>query len=177
MTPDLAARAPVEVAVLPFGNEAVNLLGPQMLRKMVAERLEGLGYRPRPLDEVDEKLKGIGVSDGGQLPAYKPVEVGKALGVDGLFYGTVERFSNQNVGFYRQRVVVLKLRLVHAPSGERLWEAEGEGRTRRVAGTDEAVRAFLEGVIEQAAETAQGHPLRPEAEKAVASLLTSLPGR
>lgn len=176
--PDYAARAPASVAVMPFDNRTTSLQGPALLRKRVAERLRGLGWQVKGEEETDEALRGIGLTDGGQINAFKPEALGKALGVDGYFCGTVERFGYQNVGFYSQRAVELTLKLVEAKSGESLWEGLGEGVTRRIE-TDkkEAGRAFVEGVAVQAVETMTGHPLAPESDRAVSRLLSSLPGR
>lgn len=58
-----------------------------------------------------------------------PRRLGEALRVDGLFYGTVEDFAFQNVGFMLRREVKLRLRLVFASTGETLWDDSGEGVT------------------------------------------------
>jgi hypothetical protein len=178
LTPDFAARAPSSVAVLPFDNLSNSLRAPELLRGLAAERLGGRGYAVKPVGETDEALRGIGLTDGGQLPAYKPAELAQALGVDGLFYGTVERFSYQNLGFFIQRAVELTMKLVEPKSGESLWEGVGEGVTFRIEiDKKDAGRAFVEGVAVQVVETAMGRPLAPESEVAVSRLLSSLPGR
>lgn len=173
---DFRAREPGSVAVLPFDNETVSLRGPELVRALVAERLKGLGYRSLPLAEIDEKLRAIGVTDGGQLRAYEPKEIGRALGSEGLFYGTLEEFVHQNVGFLRRRAVRVRLSLVEAGTGERLWEGVGvSGRARVALKKEKAGKAFLEGVVEDAAEGALRVPLLPEARKAVWKLFRGYP--
>ena len=176
--PDLGARLPAKAAVLPFDNESVNLSGAAQVRRLVEEALAMRGWALADRASVDAVLKRLGVSDGGQLGALDPKRLGAELGVAGLVYGTLEEFTFQNVGFVRRRVVRLSLKLVEASTGERLWEASGEDDTGRVAlERRRAGRSFLEGVIEQAAETAQGAPLLKESRAAVEKTVATLAGR
>ncbi|MFH1725505.1 MAG: GNA1162 family protein [Elusimicrobiota bacterium] len=176
--PDLPARLPAGVAVLPFGNETVSMRGPELLRKMVSERVSAFGYRSPGLEEVDRLLREIGITDGGQLGAVAPDKVGRTLGVDGLLYGNVEDFVYQNVGFFRRQLVRLRLKLVDAASGERLWEGVGAGEDGQlVVNSKDAGRSFIEGMVEQAAEKAAGTPLRRESQGAVDELFKKFPRR
>lgn len=173
--PDLSARLPSSVAVLPFDNEAVSLRAPILARQLVLEALGARGWRTADRAEVDAALAQLGVTDGGQLRAFKPRRVGEALGVPGLLYGTVEEFTYQNVGFVRRRAVRLSLRLVEAATGDLLWEASGEEVNSQFAlRKGRAGRSFLEGVLEQAAETALGVPLMLESRAAVDEALSHL---
>ncbi|HAH08124.1 MAG TPA: hypothetical protein DCM05_16630 [Elusimicrobia bacterium] len=176
--PDFAARAPASVAVLPFDNATTSLLGPVLLRKKVAESLRGRGWQVKGEEETDSALQAIGLTDGGQINAFKPEALAQALSVDGYFWGSVERFSYRNVGFFSQRAVELTLKLVEPKSGESLWEGQGQGLTVRIE-TDkkEAGKAFVEGLAVQALETMLGSPLVLESDEAVSRLLSSLPGR
>lgn len=177
-SPDLLSRLPQRVAVLPFDNETVDLRGPELLRELVAERLAARGHTIVPAEEVDAALRGIGVTDGGQLKAFAPAEVGRAVGAEGLFYGTLEDFVHQNLGFVRRRMVRLRVKLIEAGSGERLWEAVGRDEYSRVVlKPKKAGRAFVEGVAEEAAEGALGRPLLPESRRAVSKLFRPYPRR
>lgn len=175
---DLRSRLPAKTAVLPFDNESVNMRGAGQVRGLVEEALGGRGWALADRRAVDETLQRLGVSDGGQLGALDPKRLGAELGVSGLIYGTLEEFTFQNVGFVRRRVVRLSLKLVEASTGERLWEASGEDDTGRVAlERRQAGRSFLEGVVEQAAETALGVPLLKESRAAVEKTVATLAGR
>ncbi|TPW18857.1 MAG: hypothetical protein FD126_3265, partial [Elusimicrobia bacterium] len=105
-------------------------------------------------------------------------KVGDAVGAPGLLFGTLEEFTYQNVGFVRRRAVRVTLRLVEAATGERLWEAVGDESHGRLAfGGKEAGRNFVDGVVEQAVETALGVPLMLESRAAVEEALDGLPRR
>ncbi|HBL16958.1 MAG: hypothetical protein A2X36_08500 [Elusimicrobia bacterium GWA2_69_24] len=175
---DLGPRLPRKVAVLPFGNHTVSLKGPERLRPLVIRGVRDAGFEVPEAEGVDQALRGIGITDGGQLGAVKPDELGRTLGVDGLLYGVLEDFVNQNLGAVRRRVVRLNLRLVAAESGEKLWEGVGTGQSTDVALDQKAIeRAFIEGMAVQALETALGTPLQREAEAAVRELFGRFPRR
>ncbi len=176
--PDLASRLPASVAVLPFDNESVSLKGPLMLRALASEALAARGFAQPEAAEVDAGLGRLGVTDGGQMCALDPKKVGDAVGAPGLLFGTLEEFTYQNVGFVRRRAVRVTLRLVEAATGERLWEAVGDESHGRLAfGGKEAGRNFVDGVVEQAVETALGVPLMLESRAAVEEALDGLPRR
>jgi hypothetical protein len=171
-------RAPERIAVLPFDNETTSLQAPDMLRRFTAEELPLHGAVSLPLDETDRRLKAIGITDGGQLKAYAAADLGRALEADGLLYGTVEDYTNQNVGFFRRRLVRLRLRMASAPGGGRLWEAVGSGSDEKVSIRErDAIRSFLKGLAEQALEGAAGIPLEREARLAVKEAFKAFPGR
>lgn len=176
--PDLPARLPATVAVLPFDNESVSLRGPELVRGLVRESLAERGFGVTAAPDVDDALGALGVTDGGQMRALDPAKVGAAVGAAGLLYGTLEEFTYQNVGFVRRRAVRLALKLVEAATGERLWEGNGAETSGRLAfRRRDAGRNFVDGVVEQAVETALGAPLLLESRAAVDEALADLPRR
>jgi len=65
---------------------------------------------------------------------------------------------------------------VNATTGEKLWETERHGTTRRAAvSKDEAKRLFAEQLAIQAIERATHSPLKLESTIAVDSLIATLP--
>ena len=177
-SPDFATKAPERIAVLPFDNESLNLQGARILRKLVNERVAGHGYLNLPVELMDARLKEIGITDGGQLGAYSAQDLGRVLGVDGLLYGVVEQFTHQNVGFAQRRAVRLKLKLVLAATDEKLFEAVGAGvRGKLTLDKKEARRAFVHGLVRQAAEGMLKVPLMPESRLAVDRIFRDFPRR
>ncbi|MFA6092186.1 MAG: GNA1162 family protein [Elusimicrobiota bacterium] len=174
---DLSGRLQSSTAVLPFDNASTDLDAEKICREAVIRELEGRGYRVVSREATDAALKRIGVTDGGQLPAYKPQELGRATGTPGLVYGTIEEFMSQNIGVYANRKVVLRLRWVDADSGERLFEDVGTGASREFSKPEKATEAFLKNLARKAADKARGIFLKAEAEKAAAQALKELPRR
>src|SRR4051812_16073002 len=79
---------PRRVAVLLFANETNDVAAPDLVRKYATEILPRHGYSPMDNEEVAAVLKEkFGINEGGQLGSATPQELGKALRVDGLFYG------------------------------------------------------------------------------------------
>ena len=166
------------MAVLPMSNETNDLDGPIFLRKLIQEDLTYRGAALVPLDVIDEKLKENGFTDGGQLRAAKPEDVGQWLDAQTLFYTTLVDFGYINVGFYWQRKVKMVGRLVDAKTGTRLWETERGWTTRwAVADKEKAKREFVTQLAIQAAEKLTHQPLGPESRKTVQLLLDTIPYR
>jgi len=166
------------VAVLPLSNETNDLDGPIYVRKLIQDGLTARGVQLVPLDGIDQKLRDNGFTEGGQLGAAQPVDLGQWLEADTLFYTNLVEFGYINIGFYWQRKVKVVSRMVDAKTGERLWEAE-KGWTTRWVVTDKekAKKQFLEQLAIQAAEKLMKVPLAHESKITVNQLLDSIPHR
>ena len=105
-----------KMAVLPMSNETVDIEAPQVVRAKLHQALASRGYRVLPLQEVDEKLKEIGLTDGGQLKAYSTQEIAKALDAELLFYSRLMDFRVIPLGIYYERVVQAHFTLTAAAS-------------------------------------------------------------
>jgi len=178
ISPALRTWPDLRVAVLPFDNQSTDVSAAEIMRKLAAEEFARRGYQPLPAEEVDAKLSGLGVSEGGQLPSVKPEDLGKALGADLLCYGDVEDFTFQNLGFVVRKNVALSVRLISASSGETLYEASGTGKDLKVfLNKDEAKAAFVEQMAEKLVQNLFKVPLKKEAAAAAWKALDGLPRR
>lgn len=165
------------LAVLPFDNESNDLDAPDILQKLVHAALQGSPYKPLSLETINGKLSSVGIVDGGQLAIVDPVKLGKDLGVQALIFGYVESFDYTNIGFYLQRKVKLSLKMVDVQTGATLWENTGAGSRPQVfLNKEDAKKAFLEGVADQAIDKLTKSPLEEEAKTAVFNSLRTLPG-
>lgn len=178
VAPALRTAADPRVAVLPFDNQSTDVGAQDVMRKLAAENFEKRGYPALPADEVDAKLSALGVSEGGQLPAFRPEELGRALGVDLLCYGDVEDFTFQNLGFVVRKSVALRVKVVSAATGETLYEGFGSGKDIKIFfDKDEAKAAFVEQLAVKLVQNILKTPLKKEADKAAWKALDSLPRR
>ncbi|OGS23798.1 MAG: hypothetical protein A2297_02480 [Elusimicrobia bacterium RIFOXYB2_FULL_48_7] len=120
----------ITVAVLPMENETVNIDGPVLLRERLQKKLSCKpGYAAVPIEEVDVKLREIGITDGGQLRTVSPRELGEKLNADAVIYGKLLVFNT-----LRRRINIGKLaigdtiraqfRMVDVKTGTVLWENE-----------------------------------------------------
>ncbi|MEK7475970.1 MAG: GNA1162 family protein [Candidatus Coatesbacteria bacterium] len=166
---------PASIALLPMNNFANNVRGPHLIRKLVEMRLIGAGFDSMDLREIDRRLDGIGITDGGQLGAVQPQKLGEVLGVQGLLYGEVLQFGYTNLGVFNKRVVEVHLVLVETATGRKLWEATRKETTSKVGLNADTIKENLvTGLVEKYAETILKNPLRPEAETVVQSLMRDL---
>jgi len=169
---------PEKVAVLAMTNYTNDLEGPDIIRALFYHRVSEMGYSPIPIEEVDELLNKEGISEGGQLSALSPRELGKILGVKGLFYGDLIEFNYINIGFVTSRIVRVRFKLVEAETEEILWEKEARSSKSNVTFLgEEAKEAFVEGIAEQVVEMILRSPLKEEAEGCVEKIMRTLPRR
>lgn len=113
------------VALLPFDNETVDLEGSEKVRNMLHRELVKKGWKLLSLENIDKKLLGIGISDGGQLPAVSLETLKEACSADILIYGVLMEYSMTSIGVLTKREVEVELKMVDAASGNTLWQETG----------------------------------------------------
>ena len=157
------AKNPIaKVAVMPMRNNTDHLYAPDWIRSSFNDAVPTRHYSTMPLEVVDQRLKEkIGLSVGAQLDIDNPTpatptpqQVGAALGVDGIFYGTLQDFSNFVTGFYNKHKIKAKFKLVNAKTGAVVWE-----RVEEVADSETHVS------ITEAAKSAKGKLMEMAADK------------
>lgn len=111
------------VAVLPLVNNSNDVEGPGFVRDLFAAELGQFFYVVKPVSEVDQLLKDqMGVTLGAQLDMTTPQKLGEVLGVDGVFYGALEDFSDKTTGIYNVRRVRVRSKLVNCKTGQTVWK-------------------------------------------------------
>jgi hypothetical protein len=131
--PPAPSASPTEtaarIAILPFANETNTVDAPEILRTLLFEVAAGRRYALQPLEETDRRLREqLQISDGGQLAAAIPSELGDALEVETLFYGDVLEWKKVTTGIYNMVTVKARFKLVDAASGAVRWERTHEVR-------------------------------------------------
>lgn len=99
------------IAVLLPENLSNDITAEEMVRDIVVERFAKKGWFVVKRDDVDEKLRGIGITDGGQLSAVDPNELVNLFSTRYLCYLTINDFKFQNLGFVIIRKVELNMRI------------------------------------------------------------------
>ncbi|TPW21928.1 MAG: hypothetical protein FD126_198 [Elusimicrobia bacterium] len=117
--------APDLIVMLPPDNQSVDLTAPKAVIGALASSMIGLGYFPFYTPAQEVALRGMGITDGGQLRAFKLEDISSRLGVDGLVKTEVRDFGKVNLGFYIQGKVASHLSL-HDAAGDLLWEADAK---------------------------------------------------
>ncbi|MDE2291329.1 MAG: DUF799 family lipoprotein, partial [Elusimicrobia bacterium] len=123
-------NAPDLVGVLPANNESTDLTAPKAVEGAVSGALIGMGYFPIVTPVQEAILKGLGLTDGGQMNAFKIGDLEKALGVDGAVTTDIETFSKVNLGVYISPTVAATVSL-YGQDGDKLWTAHSKYTTKQ----------------------------------------------
>lgn len=170
-----ASPFPSIIALLPFENQSLDLRAPEVFRELMDTYLSASGFNITDVKEAEEKLRGIGISEGGQLGAVTPQKLGELLEADALLYGDIETFNNANIGVYASRTVKVILRLVDAKTGEVLWETEKSKVNSKLGLSKEAAKDILvSGYANKVAENIMDNPLYPESSDVARLLVREL---
>lgn len=169
------APFPPKIALLPLSSEALDLRAPELLRSLLDTYLSAANFNLNDIQETDEKLKALGISEGGQLNSAAPKKLAETLQADALLYGDIEDFNNANIGVYAKRMVKVKLRLVDGKTGETIWESErSKGNAQLGLSKGAAKDILVSGYAGKAVENIMNNPLRPESEEVARLLVRDL---
>jgi hypothetical protein len=164
------------IAILPFDNLSNDITAETMLREMLYKGLKAKGWDVLDSSYVDEKLKSIGITDGGQLNSVSVKKLKELLGVKYLCYGTINDFKLQNIGYVINKVVELNIKIVDTDNEKIIFDETGIGRDFKVfLKSDEAKKAFIEYNALKLVENVIKRPLYNEAKKAVDTILLKIP--
>lgn len=142
------------VGVLPPNNMSNSVAAADTMRKVTSMMMVALGYLPVSSPAQEDELRGKGLTDGGQLRAFKMEELSGVLGVDGLLLINVDEFNDMNVGVYRSRKVVATTTLADA-RGEKLWTTWAETANRKMVNpmdADAVAKNLVDGLTQKLVE-------------------------
>lgn len=111
------------IAVLPLVNNTNDVEAPAYARQQFTTELERHQYVIKPLADVDQVLKDqMGITLGAQLDLTTPQKLGETLGVDGVFYGSLDEFNHKITGVYNVKRVRIRTKLVNCKTGQTVWK-------------------------------------------------------
>jgi hypothetical protein len=164
------------IAILLFDNISNDITAESMLRDMFYKGLRAKGWNVLDNSYVDEKLRSIGITDGGQLNSVSIKKLKELLGVKYLCYGTINDFKLQNIGYVINKVVELNIKIVDTDDEKVVFDETGIGRDFKVfLKSDEAKKAFIEYNALKLMENIMKRPLYNESKKAVDTILFKIP--
>lgn len=141
------------VAVLPFANNTNDVEAPAYVRAQFVRELARHQYVIRPLNEVDQVLKDqMGITLGAQLDMTTAQKLGEAMGVDGVFYASLDEFNHKITGVYNVKRVRIRTKLVNCKTGATVWKNGIGVKSVLSAGTAGAVASGV-GTLQDMKET------------------------
>ncbi len=146
------------VAVLPLVNNTNDVEAPAYVREQFTKELQRHQYVIKPLLEVDQTLRDqMGVTLGAQLDMTTAQELGKTLGVDGVFFGSLDEFNHKITGVYNVKVVRVRTKLVDCKTGRTVWKSGIGVKSAMSAGTAGATASVV-GTLQDAQEAGKELP-------------------
>ncbi len=147
------------IAVLPLVNNTNDVGAPGYVREQFTRELQRHQYVIKPLPEVDQALKDqLGITLGSQLDLADAKQLGEALGVDGVFYGSLDEFNHKITGVYNVKRVRIRTKLVNCKTGQTVWK-NGIGVKTILSTTSAGAAASVASTFQDAKET--GEELKP----------------
>ncbi len=128
LSPELAARLPSRVAVLPFVNETESPAASDTVRKSFYNHFSAKNFEDVELPLVDQRLAAAGLTDPKAIENEDPKRLGELLHVDGLVMGHITDFDRIYAVVGALVNVGAKVRLIDARSGELVWEGQDVAR-------------------------------------------------
>lgn len=111
------------IAVLPLRNDTNDVDGPGLVQEKMASELVRRAYSVMDIRESGRILRdALGINLGGQLDMATPRQLGEALEVDAVLYGTLMDFDETTTGVYTIRKVRAVFKLVNTATGQIEWE-------------------------------------------------------
>lgn len=187
-------KPPAKLAILPSTNLSNDVLGGFVLRNLTYSKLQGnpKGYEIQDLVTTDSILISEGISDGGLLHLFSPLELCQILGVDGLLYIDIYKMGMKITPFYHSRYIDSQYRMFNF--SKIVWQRPISiaNRVIDINGAVNALSNIANGDYGEALGSAAGqiiaqtvvkigtatlfeHELKPEMLMAVEELIVNMP--
>ncbi|MFC2061600.1 hypothetical protein ACFLUV_03730 [Elusimicrobiota bacterium] len=168
-------KRPVRIAVLPFENESNDIEAGELFRTLIYKGMEKKDLILITLEEIDETLLGLGITDGGQLASISQDELMKALDVRSLLYGTLKKCNYITAGLYMKKEVLGNVQLYE--ENELIWEDEASKQEKEFrANIKKALGEQIQKrVLEKALKKFIGHPHMGQLKEITKKMLKTIP--
>lgn len=167
------------IAVLPFANQTTDLAAGELARLLFALGMKEKGYRVLDNEIVDEKLRNLGISDGGQLSSISDAELLKELQVEGLVYGMLldAVYSTKAISSSKKATVAIRI----VKGNQAVFNGLETSTQSQMGGSANLIKNFAGQIVDKTSEKAfakyHGHPLELEIEATIYKLQDQIPGK
>lgn len=187
-------KPPAKLAILPSTNLSNDVLGGFVIRNLTYKKLQenSKGYEIQDISTTNLLLESEGISDGGLLKLFTPIELCQILGVDGLLYVDVYEMGMKITPFYHSRYIYTQYRMFNFSNliwqkpisiANRVVDINGainaisniaNGRIGDALG-DMAGQMIVQGLVKIGTATLFEHELKPEMIMVTNDLSNSMP--
>lgn len=156
------------IVILPFENISNDITAEDMVRDLVIDRFKKKGWLVIDKDYTDNKLKEIGITDGGQLNAVSKKELFNIFNTRYLCYGTINDFKFQNLGFIIVKKVELNIKIYDISKDDYVFDETSDASDLKMYfDKEEAKKAFITYNALKLVENIMKRPLYQQAVEAV----------
>lgn len=156
------------IVVLPFENLSNDLTAEEMIRDLVINRFKKKGWFVVDKNHADQKLKEIGITDGGQLNSVSKKELFDIFKARYLCYGIINDFKFQNLGFVIVKRVELNIKIYDNFLERFVFDETAEAKdVKFYLDKEEAKKAFIAYNALKLVENIMKRPLYNESVEAV----------
>jgi hypothetical protein len=157
-------------------------MGGEFVRHAFIDLVKSHYYSVMSPGETDQILKDkFGITLGGQLDlsnpaigAPSPQSIGEALGVDGVFYGTLEEFDHVYLMYYEDKWVKVSFIMINSKTGLPVWTEEA--RASNISSLNKLFNPLAQGLSGMIISRALGqNPLKQETDEVMRKLGKTLP--
>ncbi len=146
------------VTIYPFANLSQDVHASQRMHSVfTAELLAQDAVVIIDQGEILNAMAELRLSPGSQLSAVQIMDLGQALSVDGIFFGTIEEYGVERISDGRTYSITASFKLVETETGSMIWNsqtrADGTSFWRKLFGGGSA---SLYGVSRSAVQQALG---------------------
>lgn len=165
---------PRTLAVLPIDNQTNSVPGALYVRQVMHDNLERKGYVAPPLADVDRALSDqLGISLGGQVSEDLIPKIGRALEVDAVLTGTLQKFGTV-LALYSE--VEATFVMYETGTGKTIWEYHGYARQdTAVAQHNSNAVSLTAALVGSVVQRGRGKPLQPVVREYYRKLLSEMP--
>lgn len=156
------------IVVLPFENISNDITAEEMIRDLVIAKFRKKGWSVIDKNHTDQKLKEIGITDGGQLNSITKKELFNIFNTRYICYGTINEFKFQNLGFIILKKVELNIKIYDTSKDDYVFDETSDSSDLKVyLDREEAKKAFITYNALKLVENIMKRPLYNQAVEAV----------
>ena len=113
---------PGTIAVLPFTNESADVTIDKFARLLMYKALDERGYDLVALEDIDNQLTELGITEAGQLPTVTYDELSERIPAACFLYGNILEAKRVMLGLYFEKFFKADFSIIDCDSRVMTWQ-------------------------------------------------------